>query len=544
MHQRGVLCFRITDDNVVVRHQESIGDLTLGTEGFTGTRCAQDQAVRVFQKLPVHHDQVVGNGIQAIVQGFLSVLEKLLGRKRDHDAGRAAGHLPLDGDQVLSQRKAAHQGVLLLEIQPAQVAAVFLGDTGCLEIVGLQLLRRLPGIHHKEGDAEHTLILALQFLQEVLRVRSVSHQVARQDIHVIAGPDGFFLLLDLGTVQLCDRVLDLFDRLRLVYRLKMNRQDLRGLHIEEIFQQFIRQIRSRNGQVAHGTVDAAHLKAPAAGKGKGRRCDEILHRETGLRKPCPVKIEPVAFVQVEHVMHELQAFFPIQRFSPDAEPAKVVEKIILHMDEPGLCLPHAVRLNAEGQVFGLGQAVVALLQLGLQHLAVFAPDGIECVLLERDPDALFKAFGIGRHIQKGQFKVNGTVEEVEETAPFLKNGRLILVLRQLIIDVLIMNCLGVIVIRNPADAVREHPLERNRLLGRTRHPVVLPRPLDDLLYLLLLTLCEACRQTDFRRLSFCVFSGCSFVSSEQSGLPPFLPVPASPGSNSSYLSGKAGSSGG
>ena len=63
-------------------------------------------------------------------------------------------------------------------------------------------------------------------------------------------------------------------------------------------------------------------------------------------------------------MHELQAFLAVQRFSPDTEPAEVVEKVILHMDETGLCLPHAVRFNAEGQILGLGQAVVALLQLG------------------------------------------------------------------------------------------------------------------------------------------------------------------------------------
>ena len=178
----------------------------------------------------------------------------------------------------------------------------------------------------------------------------------------------------------------------------------------------------------------------------------------------------------------------IYSFGPDTEPAEVVEKVILHMDEPGLCLPHAVRLNAEGQVPGLGQAVVALLQLGLQHLAVFAPDGIKCVLLVRDPDALFKAFRIGRHVQEGQFKMNRAVEEVQETAPFLKNGRLVLVLRQLIVDVLIMDRLGVIVIRNPADTVREHPLERDRLPGRAWHPVVLPRPLDDLLFCLCLPL--------------------------------------------------------
>ena len=161
VHQRCVFRFRIADDNVVIRHQERIGDLTLGAEGFTGTGCAEDQAVRVFQKLPVYHDQVVGNGVQTVVQSFLPILEKFLRRKGDHDSGRTAGHLPLNRDQVLGQRQTAHQGIFLLEVQAAQVAAVLLRDTGCLEIVGFQLLRRFPGIHHKESNPEHTLILAL-----------------------------------------------------------------------------------------------------------------------------------------------------------------------------------------------------------------------------------------------------------------------------------------------------------------------------------------------------------------------------------------------
>ena len=59
LHQRRILRFRIGNDNVVIRHQECIGDLTLGAEGFTGTRCTEDQAVGILQKLPVHHNQVV-----------------------------------------------------------------------------------------------------------------------------------------------------------------------------------------------------------------------------------------------------------------------------------------------------------------------------------------------------------------------------------------------------------------------------------------------------------------------------------------------------
>ena len=36
-------------------------------EGLTGTRRTQNQAVRVFQQLSIHHDEVVGQGVDAIV---------------------------------------------------------------------------------------------------------------------------------------------------------------------------------------------------------------------------------------------------------------------------------------------------------------------------------------------------------------------------------------------------------------------------------------------------------------------------------------------
>ena len=48
LYQSRVLSLRITDDHVVIRHQESIGDLTLGAEGLTGTGGSEDQAVRVL----------------------------------------------------------------------------------------------------------------------------------------------------------------------------------------------------------------------------------------------------------------------------------------------------------------------------------------------------------------------------------------------------------------------------------------------------------------------------------------------------------------
>ena len=75
LNKRCVLRFRVTDDDIIIGKQKAVGDFSFCAEGLTGTRRTQNQAVGVFQQLSIHHDEVVGQGIDAVVQGFLAVLE-------------------------------------------------------------------------------------------------------------------------------------------------------------------------------------------------------------------------------------------------------------------------------------------------------------------------------------------------------------------------------------------------------------------------------------------------------------------------------------
>ena len=59
LHQRGIFCLRVTDDNIVIRDKKSVANLTLSTERLAGTGCAQNQAVGIFQFFAVNHDKVV-----------------------------------------------------------------------------------------------------------------------------------------------------------------------------------------------------------------------------------------------------------------------------------------------------------------------------------------------------------------------------------------------------------------------------------------------------------------------------------------------------
>ena len=77
-HQRPIFRFGVADDDVVVGGQEHVGDLPLRRERLAGAGGPEDQTVGVFQEQSVHHDEVVGEGVDAAVEGPFAVLEQLL----------------------------------------------------------------------------------------------------------------------------------------------------------------------------------------------------------------------------------------------------------------------------------------------------------------------------------------------------------------------------------------------------------------------------------------------------------------------------------
>ena len=113
------LTFWVANDNIIVRHEERIADLTLCAEGFTGTGSAQNQTVGVLQLFAINHDEVVGKSVQTVVQAFLAVIEQFLRGKRHKNCRTAGGQAALDLDLAVCQRQAAHQPLLLLKIKAA-----------------------------------------------------------------------------------------------------------------------------------------------------------------------------------------------------------------------------------------------------------------------------------------------------------------------------------------------------------------------------------------------------------------------------------------
>ena len=114
----------------------------------------------------------------------------------------------------------------------------------------------------------------------------------------------------------------------------------------------------------------------------------------------------------------------------------------------------------------------------MQHFRVLGPDAVKFIALGRDVDAVRIAVPAGGQVEEGKLKADGAVEVVKEVAPALKDGRFILVLRKLVVNVLVLDRLGVKSIGDTADAVREHPLIRDAVLRRKLLFIGLVRPGD------------------------------------------------------------------
>ena len=502
VNQCGVLSFGVTDDNVVIRNQERIGDLSLCGEGLTGTRGAKDKPVGVLQLLSVHHNQVIGESVQTVVQGLTARLEQLLSSKRHKNSRRTGSQSTANLDQVLCQRQAAHKPLFLLEVQSAEIAVVLLSDTLSLKHIVFQLLFGATGVHHQECHHEHSLILALKLFQESLGILTIGGKVRGDDVHVVTGTHSLFLFLDLGTVKLGNGSFDGLDCRSLVYRLDVHGHDLTGLHIQKVCQHTVADVRSGDCQIRHGTVKTAHLECAVGLESKASRGNKVFYRQPGLHKILPVKEELIGLAHVEHGVHQPKSVLTIHRCCDNTQATEIVEQVIFDMGKSRFCLSHGVGFDTECQELGLCQTVVALGQLLFQHLTVLGTNRIETVLAERDTDTFFKTLRIGTHVHKGQLEVDGTIEEVQETAPLIEDRSLIFLLCQLVVDVLKLNRLGVETVGDSADTIGKHSLKGNGLLGCLRYTVVSLGFLNHSFNLSLLFCVEICGNS---YLSFLLF---------------------------------------
>ena len=194
----------------------------------------------------------------------------------------------------------------------------------------------------------------------------------------------------------------------------MHGDDLAGIHVQKILQKLVADVGCRDAQKAGGAVDAAHLERPGVFEGKGGGRNGILYRKAAFHKVFSVKMKFAGTVHVEHIVHKFQPLDTIQGLCLHTQSVKVVEQIVLDVVKPGLDLCHAFALHTKGDEFGLGQTIIALGKLLTQHLRILGANIVKAISLVRDADALLKLCAVRCHVHKGQFKLDGTVEKIEE----------------------------------------------------------------------------------------------------------------------------------
>ena len=273
----------------------------------------------------------------------------------------------------------------------------------------------------------------------------------------------------------------------------MHGHDQTALHIQKVGQHTVVQLRCENLQEGNLSDFPAHGEVFAVSERERAGRDEVLHGKPGGSQPVPVKQKRLLFVHVEDAVEQFQTLLSVHRISLYAQTLKVVQHIGLNALQPELGTFQRIGLDAEGQVLGLDEAIVALGQLIFQHLGVFGADAVVAVALQRNGDALRVGILVCRRIDKGQLKAHGAVKVVEKVAPAVKDGGLVLVLIQLVVDVLELHRLGVVMIGHAADAVREHTLKGDGILCGFVSFVLSSGVLNGSVNLLLFRSCELFR---------------------------------------------------
>ena len=329
LYQRIILTLGITDDHVVVRNQIGVGDLPLGAERLAAAGRAQNQTVGRFQPLAIYHDQVVGKGVQTVIQGFALRLKQLLCGKRNEDGRAAGGQSPLDFDLIKPQRQRRHHSFFLLKVQPFQRTVVLLSDSLGLKYPVFQLLPGTGGVHDQKSDQKHALIMTLQVFQQLFGLAAVGSQIGGKNIDVISSADSLLLFVNFALIQLGNFSLDLPDGCRLVDGLDVQINDQAAFHVEKVRHHPVVQLRSQNLQERNRAQRSAHAETAAIPEFKACGRNEIFGGKARARQPVPFKGKFLLSIHMENGMQKPQAFFSVQCFHSSAQTLEIAHYIRL-----------------------------------------------------------------------------------------------------------------------------------------------------------------------------------------------------------------------
>ena len=326
--------------------------------------------------------------------------------------------------------------------------------------------------------------------------------------------------MNLHGVQIGDLALDHLDRLVLVDAADVHGGEKVSLHIHEIREDTVLNLRGQYLQKGHRAVHFADAEMPRLAKLEGRRRDKVLDGQAACREPVPFKGE-LSALRMEKAMQQRQPLFAVQRPCARAHNREAVQGVRLDPGKPCPRCRKIFRLDGQRDIFALHKAVVAALILHLQDTGRLHAHIVQRVALGVHTEQV--SVLILMAAAQGHLHADGGIIAVIEIAEAFKDIPLVVRPRQTVVDVLIGYGLGEKPVVQPAQAVRVQVPKRDAVLHGMGLAVAL-RLLDDGFNLFSLrprelTLCGGLR----------VFRFCR--SFQQSPVPPFPVLPAAPGRN-------------
>ena len=230
-----------------------------------------------------------------------------------------------------------------------------------------------------------------------------------------------------------------------------------ALHIQEVFQNLVTELRCQDLEKADPAELFPHAKIPGTVKVKGAGSNKVFGAQTGFVEPFPVKEKGLRGVHAQNVMEHPEPLLTGEGFSHNPHAFEIVQDVRFQPFQPGLGCFDGIGINAKGEVLGFHQAVVAPGQLVLQHLGILLPDGVKFIPLVGNLNAVHEGILRSGEVQEGQLEADGGIEVIEKVAPAVKDGLLVLIVGELIVDVPELDGFGEMGGCDLADAVRaEH----------------------------------------------------------------------------------------
>ena len=206
----------------------------------------------------------------------------------------------------------------------------------------------------------------------------------------------------------------------------MQADDQRAFHIQKIRQHPVIQLRRENLQKRNSPVFFTHTELLAGAELEAGRRDEILGGQTGRSQPSHSKRNGTCSSMWKIPWSCCHARLAVQGLGGHTQALEVVQDVGLNALQGEAW--RLLRLSASIPKVRYLVLIRPLLPFASWFCSMVMYSTritVKIIPLERNVDGAGKGLLRGRKVQKGQLKLNGAVEVVEEIAPALKDRRLV-----------------------------------------------------------------------------------------------------------------------